>query len=315
MSRVRRLWWQILVGAVLLLGSLWMGAFKTWEPFHTYLYIFCWVPFLWIVDRAHALKTGEGCLKKSGGKKPLKYLTWLLCLSTSTWLLFEALNFRLGNWFYRGVPEELWIRWPGYAVFYATVLPGIFFLALFIGSLLFNGFDRLESPAGRIIGKGWSLPLGILMFLLPMWKPNIFFPLVWGCFFFIFEPFVQKFKGSSLLQDWVHRRYQRTVSLLLSGFLCGVFWEACNFGAGAKWVYNIPYVGFLKVFEMPVFGFLGFPVFALEVYVITQFVHLLWKKLGPGWRRSVVFLMVCFWILVFSGIDRFTVHSYIGGEI
>jgi len=290
-----------------------MGVFKKWEPFHTYLYIFCWIPFLWILDRAHALKTGEGCLKKSRGEKPFKDLTWLLCLSISIWLLFEALNFRLGNWFYLGVPDERWIRWPGYAVSYATVLPGIFFLTMLIGSLLFNGFERPDSPPEKIIGKGWSLPLGVLMFLLPLWKPTVFFPLVWGCFFFIFEPWVQKLKGPSLLQDWAHRRYQRTVSLLLSGLLCGLFWEACNMGAGAKWVYNIPYVEYLKVFEMPILGFLGFPFFALEVYVITQLTLLLWEKLSPGWRRSVIFLTVCFWILVFSGIDRFTVQSWVVG--
>ncbi len=33
----------------------------------------------------------------------------------------------------------------------------------------------------------------------------------------------------------------------------------------AKWTYTIPYVGFCKVFEMPLLGYLGYPFFGIIV--------------------------------------------------
>jgi hypothetical protein len=37
-------------------------------------------------------------------------------------------------------------------------------------------------------------------------------------------------------------------------------WEAWNFYAGAKWVYTIPFVDWLKIFEMPYWVFSDFPL-------------------------------------------------------
>jgi hypothetical protein len=43
-------------------------------------------------------------------------------------------------------------------------------------------------------------------------------------------------------------------------------WELFNFRARTKWIYTVPGFEELKLFEMPVLGFLGFPPFALECY-------------------------------------------------
>ena len=39
-----------------------------------------------------------------------------------------------------------------------------------------------------------------------------------------------------------------------------------NFYSLPKWIYTIPYVGFWKVFEMPILGYLGYPFFGLIVF-------------------------------------------------
>lgn len=40
-----------------------------------------------------------------------------------------------------------------------------------------------------------------------------------------------------------------------------------------KWKYNVPYVGFLKIFEMPILGYFGYLPFALEIYAFYWFVR------------------------------------------
>jgi hypothetical protein len=55
-----------------------------------------------------------------------------------------------------------------------------------------------------------------------------------------------------------------------------VLWEFWNYWALAKWTYTVPYLDHLKVFEMPVLGYLGFPPFVLECYAMAV------------WLRSVV---------------------------
>jgi hypothetical protein len=59
----------------------------------------------------------------------------------------------------------------------------------------------------------------------------------------------------------------------LAGIIIGFFWEFWNFWAIPKWIYHIPFVGFYKIFEMPVLGFLGYFPFAFELYAMYFFVR------------------------------------------
>jgi hypothetical protein len=43
-----------------------------------------------------------------------------------------------------------------------------------------------------------------------------------------------------------------------------------NLWSFPKWIYHVPYVGFWKVFEMPVLGYLGYLPFAMELYLMAQ---------------------------------------------
>ena len=62
---------------------------------------------------------------------------------------------------------------------------------------------------------------------------------------------------------------------MLSGFLCGMLWEFWNFWSRAKWHYTVPIMERLKIFEMPVPGYLGFPAFALECFTMYVFLRLI----------------------------------------
>ena len=50
----------------------------------------------------------------------------------------------------------------------------------------------------------------------------------------------------------------------MAGLLCGVVWESLNFFAPQKWIYTVRGLENLKLFEMPVLGFFGFPALAYD---------------------------------------------------
>ena len=71
----------------------------------------------------------------------------------------------------------------------------------------------------------------------------------------------------------------------LSGLLCGVLWEFWNYWAVTRWTYTVPYASDLKVFEMPVDGYLGFLPFALECFAMYHWVR---GRLGAREAPAVV---------------------------
>ena len=77
----------------------------------------------------------------------------------------------------------------------------------------------------------------------------------------------------SCLGDLAQGDASRFLALLGSGAVCGVLWELWNFWAATRWTYTVPYLGGVKIFEMPVLGYLGFPPFALEAYAMYRWLH------------------------------------------
>ncbi len=76
-------------------------------------------------------------------------------------------------------------------------------------------------------------------------------------------------------------------------FICGGLWEFWNFWARAKWIYTVPILGDIKIFEMPVLGYFGFPPFALECFAMYVFVRrLFWRGPGTAYRALMALAMV-----------------------
>ena len=315
-SQTLRLKLQAAAGAACFGLFLYAGWVKRWEPFHTYFYLFAWASFLWVIDRTLASRAGISPLSRP------RSLARLLCLSTTFWLIFEVFNFRLSNWVYLNVPTERWLRWPGYALSFATVMPGILMVRKLVDSYL----PRNSLPPGGG-GRGWGgasppsrpsptkgegvfLTLGLLMILLPLLWPRYFFPFIWGGVFLLLDPWVAKKKGHSLWMDWKNGELRHTWTLLAAGLACGLFWEGCNFGAGAKWRYTLPYWEFSKIFEMPVLGFIGFMPFALEAHAFHQAASLFWRGRSAFQRVLIALGTALFWGLAFTGIDRWTVIEW-----
>jgi len=93
-------------------------------------------------------------------------------------------------------------------------------------------------------------------------------------------------RGSSgLLAELARGRIGTIWRWLAAGLVCGLLWETWNSFAVARWIYTVPFFEDTKLFEMPLFGFLGFPPFALECYSFARV--LVELELVPDWELSI----------------------------
>lgn len=107
---------------------------------------------------------------------------------------------------------------------------------------------------------------------------------VWLGFILLLDPINGRLGGESLLADLRAGRRDRLTNLALSGLLCGVLWEFWNYWSRAKWHYTVPIMEDLKVFEMPLPGYLGFPAFAIECFTMYVFVRVVLARIVPRAR-------------------------------
>jgi len=89
---------------------------------------------------------------------------------------------------------------------------------------------------------------------------------------------------------------------MTAGLVAGALWESFNAAARAKWIYTVPFLEHLKLFEMPPLGFVGFTCFALEVWTLYHLV-------APRTRPQTALLAAVFAVLVLIGMDNWTVSS------
>ena len=203
-------------------------------------------------------------------------------LSVAFWLLFEFYNLHLVNWEYHGLPENKIELCIGMGLSFAMIMPGMFQTAEFLETLHF--FDRFRvvnlRVSNRVIYS--SIVLGFFFIMAPLLinrdYARYLFGLVWTGYVMIFDPIVYSSKGDSLLKDLEEGRLSRILSLFMAGYICGFLWEFWNFWAASKWVYTAPFMKDIKIFEMPVAGFLGFGPFAWEYFCFYHFCKLMKRR-------------------------------------
>jgi hypothetical protein len=300
----------LLLGCAVFLGAG-AGLALRMEPFHTWFFCFAWWSYILAAESWLRLTGGESLLWERPGE-------WALLppLSVVLWLFFELLNFRLGNWRYAGLPHDAALRWAGYALSFATVLPGLFATAAVLDRL--GAFRSARLPPLKNPQR-LAMPLvfaGTVLLVLPLHEPRWFFPLVWAALVPLCDPLAALLGGRSFLADWERGEPRRALLLLAAGLVCGLLWESWNWWAGARWIYSVPLPPALanaKLFEMPVLGYLGFPPFALECAVAANLFFAARERLRqePAARRRVVTAVAMGGAAVFSaavmaGIDAHT---------
>jgi hypothetical protein len=296
---------KIFLAAILWLVGL-AGAALGLPPIRQYLYFFAWYPYLLFLDALWARFQGQSWFW-SQPPEVARMAFW----SVTVWLVFEALNLALKNWAYEGVAASAWVRWPGYALAFATVLPGV----LLTAEVLRAG-GAWAGLSGRPLRMArWQPPallLGVAFLVLPLVWPRYAFPLVWGAFFFLLDPCCDLLGGKSLIRSFLAGERREHYCLLAAGLICGLWWEAWNYPAVSRWVYTLPVLNFWKVFEMPLPGYLGFAPFALECAVMYNFLKILHEKVWrtPRARLYAFLFQIVFWVVMFAALDAWTVRCY-----
>ena len=260
------------------------------EPFYSAIYCFLWWSYIFAADYVVYRMRGTSLLKNR-----TKEFLFLAVWSVPLWMLFEAVNLRIHNWYYVMAPWSFSYGWLFLLLAFATVLPGLFETMELIVGLI----EKL-APGGIIAGTPFRVSrrdvriqwaIGVAMLVLLLIFPEDCFCLAWGFAFFLTDPICywkqrreKNQVGRSLLGQLASGNNTRLVALLLAGFICGGLWEAWNLPARTKWIYSVPFFDELKLGEMPVLGFLGFPPFALECYGLVNLLGLL--RGGRHWELA-----------------------------
>ena len=212
-------------------------------------------------------------------------------ISIGSWWLFELYNaprFWKSDlelwWHYHNLEPNLWLRRVGYDWAFATITPALLQTARLFQAAIFkprrNAPRLYSSKLLRLV----LIVVGFLGVLIPLIYPNEWLaPVVWLSFIFLVDPINAMLGLPSVTGDLARGSWSRLLSLLASGLLCGFLWEFWNYWALSKWTYTVPYFGNVKIFEMPVLGFLGFPPFAVECWAIYILVRWL---LQPKLRKQ-----------------------------
>lgn len=221
----------------------------------------CWWGVLLALDGAVRIRHGESPLPRAGD--------WLRVCAASVvfWDVFELVNLRLRDWWYRGVPRDVLAGAAFSAVSFATVLP-----AARLGSALLSGapFAGTGRAAAQPRRAAPLLAAGFGALALALAFPTVAFPLAWVFLWPILEGALalRSDAGARLLSPLqALRAGDRSVALRLLAIALpmGLVWEALNWRCARGWFYTVPHFESHKLFEMPLPGYLGYLPFLLEV--------------------------------------------------
>jgi hypothetical protein len=239
-----------------------------------------WLGYCLTIDALVFARKGQSLLTRS----PAAYVG-LFFLSVPAWWLFEVINWRTQNWYYVGEQSFSDIEYFLLSsLSFSTVMPAVFGTAEFAGTFTWirtmkRGIKSSLKPVTPAIlfAAGW------IMFALVLIWPLYFFPFVWISVYFILEPLNIWLGNRSLLQDVILGDWRPVFALWIGCLVCGFFWEMWNYYSYPKWIYQVPFVDFLHIFEMPLPGYLGYMPFSLELFALY---HLATGLLKPGQEQN-----------------------------
>lgn len=281
------IWFYI---GVLIIVSLIIGIVFRVDFFLNWATPVFWTGYILVVD---------GVVYSFKGKSFVFYIGFpiVFLLSIFVWWFFEWTNIFLSNWHYHNLPDLL-TRYIGYFWSFGTIIPAI--LLTYSLVLVMTRDVKIEFHRFQVtnIMLGAMILLGLFFLLLPIVPfsmkyldrsadPELFFWLkwlgdikyseymafaVWLSVFLILDPINYLMKKPSILGSIEKGNYKVILALSVAGIVCGVFWELVNWFAVIRWTYNVPILPQVKIFEMPILGYLGFIAFAWEIYDIVSFV-------------------------------------------
>jgi len=251
-----------------LVAVAWPASWLQAGPVGEFAFFPLWFGYILVVDALVFHRRGSSLLSRN----PIAFCGMFLA-SVPLWWTFEGLNHITQNWFYLG--DEGYSALAHFVISswsFSIVIPAIFETAELVGS--FGILARFsQGPVLPVSNHllAVSMALGFLSFVaLAVW-PHYAYAGTWICLLLVLDP-INYLRGKpSIIVSLRRGDWRLVVALAAGALICGWFWEMWNYWAFPKWQYSIPYVGFAKVFEMPLLGYAGYLPFGLEAYVAYHF--------------------------------------------
>lgn len=232
-------------------------------------FFFLWLGYCLTVDALVFLRKNDSMLTRNR-----RAYVGMFFVSIPVWWLFELINLATQNWFYEGRQFFTDFQYAVLAsVNFSTVIPAVFGTAELVST--FSWLAKIR-PGFRFIPTqrklfGFFVAGWLMLALLLLW-PIYFFPFMWLSIYFIIEPLNVWLGNRSLVQYFSVGDWRPVLALWIGCLICGFFWEMWNFYSYPKWVYQVPFVDVLHIFEMPLLGYAGYLPFSLELYAIYHLV-------------------------------------------
>ena len=243
------------------------------EPFASWYFPIIWFGYIFIIDAVIYKLKGHSLIMS----RREQFVKSLL-LSALIWWLFELINLKTLNWQYFTLTtyqEPWWLRFFVFrTIAFSTVLPAV--IETYELLKTFKLFNKIKLMKHHNITHGFlsnMIYIGVIMLILTVLFPKYFYPFVWSAFFFILDPINYLHKQPSIIAYWKSGNIKIPLMLFVTGTIAGLFWEFWNYYAVIKWYYEIPFVSFFKIFEMPILGYLGYGPFAFELFAMWYFIR------------------------------------------
>lgn len=262
--------WAALAG----LAGAWILAwnrFPWFLPWQRLTFFPLWFFFIITINAWVIHRQGKSPMTAHRGRFLL-----LFPLSALFWWFFEYLNRFTQNWFYQGTGDLTpWQYGVEATLAFSTVLPAVVSLRALI--LTFPSLQRGFSDAWRLpfIGTTRFYALLFLFAIAGLFGagalPVVAFPFMWVSPLFLWVV-LQRLRGkeSRLMQDIRGGDWRLLYGSALAALVAGFFWEMWNYWSLARWVYTVPFVQVLPLFEMPLLGYTGYIPFGVECAVIAE---------------------------------------------
>ncbi len=259
---------------IILIALVELNFFFKIQPFANWYFPLIWIGYILTIDALiYKLK------RNSLISNRFSQILGMFIISSLFWWVFEIANISISNWSYENlIPNQRTLQFFGIVAF-GTVLPAFFETVELIRTI--HLFDHKKLHKKFKITKTFlhsMIILGVICFILPIFLSKFTFPLVWLSFFLILDPINYLHKQPSIIGHIKNNQLAIPLALLLAGIIMGFLWEFWNYYAIPKWTYDIPFVGFFKIFEMPILGYLGYFPFAFELYTMYWFVRSLFLR-------------------------------------
>lgn len=207
----------------------------------------------------------------------------LALVSVPLWWWFELVDMRTENWRYVNPfePGPLWYALLS-SIAFATVVPAIVAATALVRR--FAPGNPVLSAAPARIGRRQIL-IGAALQALVFAFPTQAYPLVWVAPFLIADGAAALVSGRGLVADMLAGRWREAAVIAAAGLVCGLLWEFWNSRAVPSWEYDVPLLGFWKIFEMPLLGYFGYIPFAWSIVRLVDVLDELSRRGGERPKR------------------------------